>query len=149
MKASELLIQMIKEFEGCRLKAYKCPSGAWTIGYGHTLDVKQGMTITQEQADQFLREDLKRFENAVNKLYPTTNQGQFDALVDFCYNAGYANLAKSTLLSVIKSNGSYEEIYRLWMQWTKATDPKTKQKVELPGLVKRRQWECDRFFSNY
>ena len=58
---------MIKSFEGCRLEAYKCPAGVWTIGYGHTAGVKQGMKITLEEADKFLREDVEKFEKKVDK----------------------------------------------------------------------------------
>ena len=84
---------IIKRFEGCRLKAYKCPAGVWTIGYGRTQGVKQGDVITQEQADSWLRYDLKVFELHVkNNLKYKLNQNQFDALVSFTYNCGLKNL---------------------------------------------------------
>lgn len=147
MKSSDELINAIKSFEGCELKAYKCPAGVWTIGYGHTLGVKQGQKITQEIAVQLLREDLVRYEKAVQNLgVPKLTQAKFDALVDFAYNAGYANLRNSTFLKLIKSGAPEAQIRSAWMQWVKATDPKTKKKITLPGLVKRRQWECDMFF---
>lgn len=86
-------INLIKKYEGCRLTAYKCPAGRWTIGYGHTGGVKQGMTITQAQADNYLKQDLKRFETSVNTLIKVElNQNQFDALVSFTYNCGPGNL---------------------------------------------------------
>ena len=62
MKTSQKGIDLIKNFEGCRLDAYKCPAGVWTIGYGHTGNVHKGMAITQEAAEAFLREDLVKFE---------------------------------------------------------------------------------------
>ena len=62
MQISKKGIDLIKRFEGCRLKAYKCPAGVWTIGYGHTSGVKQGDTISQQQADSWLRYDLRVFE---------------------------------------------------------------------------------------
>ena len=62
MKTSDRGIALIKSFEGCRLTAYLCPSGVWTIGYGHTEGVSKGQVITQEQADIFLKSDLEKYE---------------------------------------------------------------------------------------
>lgn len=95
MKVTNECIEMIKNFEGCRLTAYKCPTGVWTIGYGHTGGVHSGLTILPETADHYLREDIKRFENHVNDFnvrfkYHFT-QNQFDALVSFAYNIGSIN----------------------------------------------------------
>lgn len=98
MKISSKGVSLIKSFEGCRLKAYKCPAGVWTIGYGHTAGVKEGDTITQEQADEYLRNDLAKYEKAVQN-YDTIyhfNQNQFDALVSFTYNCGTGNLKNLT-----------------------------------------------------
>ena len=98
MKTSTMGVSLIKSFEGCRLKAYKCPAGVWSIGYGHTAGVKEGDSITQEQADDYLRNDLIIYEKAVNNydsIYHF-NQNQFDALVSFTYNCGTANLKSLT-----------------------------------------------------
>lgn len=98
MKTSSKGVSLIKSFEGCRLKAYKCPAGVWTIGYGHTAGVKEGDTITQEQADDYLRNDLAKYEKAVmnyDGIYHF-NQNQFDALVSFTYNCGVGNLKNLT-----------------------------------------------------
>lgn len=98
MKASPRGVSLIKQFEGCRLKAYKCPAGVWTIGYGHTAGVKEGDTITQETADAYLRNDLEKYEKAVQNydgIYHF-NQNQFDALVSFTYNCGVGNLKNLT-----------------------------------------------------
>lgn len=98
MKTSSKGVSLIKQFEGCRLKAYKCPAGVWTIGYGHTAGVKQGDVITQQTADDYLRNDLTTYENAVLKydnIYHF-NQNQFDALVSFTYNCGAGNLKSLT-----------------------------------------------------
>ena len=98
MKTSSKGVSLIKSFEGCRLKAYKCPAGVWTIGYGHTAGVKSGDTITQEQADDYLRNDLAKYEKAVmnyDSIYHF-NQNQFDALVSFTYNCGIGNLKNLT-----------------------------------------------------
>lgn len=96
-RISQAGINLIKEFEGCRLTAYQDPVGIWTIGYGHTAGVSPGMTITQAQAEEFLRSDLASFEGYVNNpsFVPITaslTQGQFDALVSFAYNCGPRNL---------------------------------------------------------
>lgn len=84
-------LSLIKECEGLSLKAYKCPSGVWTIGYGHTgKDVKKGMEITKEKATELLRKDIERFEkhvSAYNKIYNFTSN-EFSALVSFAYNIG-------------------------------------------------------------
>lgn len=98
MKTSSKGVSLIKSFEGCRLKSYKCPAGVWTIGYGHTAGIKKGDIITQEQADEYLRNDLVTYENAVmkyNNIYDF-NQNQFDALVSFTYNCGAGNLKNLT-----------------------------------------------------
>ena len=96
MNISETGLNLIKTFEGCRLSAYQDAGKVWTIGYGHTNGVYPGMTITQQQADEFLKEDLKNAEKYVGayiNIYHF-NQNQFDALVSFTYNAGAGNLKK-------------------------------------------------------
>lgn len=92
-------LALIKQYEGCRLAAYRCAAGVWTIGYGHTAGVHSGMTITQAQADAYLRQDIAKFEGYVNNpvCVPITanlNQNQFDALVSFVFNLGAGNLRK-------------------------------------------------------
>lgn len=92
-------LALIKQYEGCRLTAYKCSAGVWTIGYGHTAGVHSGMTITQAQADAYLQQDTAKFEGYVNNpaYVPITanlNQNQFDALVSFAFNLGAGNLRK-------------------------------------------------------
>lgn len=94
MKTSNKGIELIKSFEGCHLTSYKCPSGVWTIGYGHTAGVGKGQNITQAQADAYLVADLAKYESYVNALIMKLNQNQFDALVSFTYNCGQGNLKK-------------------------------------------------------
>jgi lysozyme len=87
---------LIKQYEGCKLKAYKCPSGVYTIGYGHTKGVIAGMRITKAQAEELLTQDLATEESAVNlyvKRY-TLNQNEYDSLVSFTFNCGAGNLHK-------------------------------------------------------
>ena len=91
MKISSKGLELIKQFEGCRLTAYRCPAGVLTIGYGHTgSDVKEGMKISQKKAEELLKKDLAKFEKHVltyDKKY-NWNQNQFDAMVSFAYNIG-------------------------------------------------------------
>jgi lysozyme len=131
---------LLKKFEGCKLKAYRCPAGICTIGYGHTSaagspEVTDGMTITQKQCDDILRQDLVKYETAVTGLVkqPLT-QHQFDVLVDFAYNAGVGALKSSTLLKKVNA-GDFDAVPAELMKWTKGGG-----KV-LPGLVRRRQAE--------
>lgn len=131
MKTSQNGINLIKQFEGCQLTAYKCPAGVWTIGYGHTAGVKEGQTITQAQADVYLSEDLAKFERMVEKydLKYTWSQNQFDALVSFAYNVG--NIDQLT------ANGTRtkEEIADKILLYNKASGQ------VLAGLTRRRMAE--------
>lgn len=142
MNISQKGIDLIKNFEGCRLTAYKCPAGVLTIGYGHTgADVKEGQTITQEQAEKLLRSDLVVHCNNVSGLVKVPlNQNQFDALVSFEYNIGYGNFKSSTLLRLL-NQGDYNGAAEQFQRWRYANG-----KV-LSGLITRRQKEKDLFFS--
>ena len=94
MKTSQRGINLIKQFEGVRLTAYKCPAGVYTIGYGHTRGVQRGMKITEEEASVYLTADLLNSEKAVERYDSVYhwNQNEFDALVSFTFNCGAANL---------------------------------------------------------
>ena len=87
-------LQLIESFEGLRLTSYQDSVGVWTIGYGHTLGVKPGQTITQQQAQAFLQQDLSIAEGAVNQKNLPLNGNQFAALVSFTFNLGAGNLNK-------------------------------------------------------
>lgn len=141
MMINEAGLNLIKDFEGCRLKAYLCPAGVWTIGYGHTQGVKPDMVINQLQAERFLRQDLKRFEDAVTSLVkvPIT-PNQFSALVSFAYNVGTGALYDSTLLRKLNKK-DYKGAANEFLRWNKAGG-----KV-LPGLTRRRLAEKDLFES--
>ena len=141
MKSSELLLNKIIDFEGCKLTAYKCPAGVWTIGVGHTKGVKQGQTITKAQAMSLLKGDLLPCENYVNNLGVCKTQGQFDSLVSFSFNLGTAALGRSTLLKFIRQGKAEQYIRGEFAKWVKSGG-KT-----LAGLVKRRAWEADRYFG--
>ena len=98
-------VNLVKEFEGCKLTAYYCPAGVLTIGYGHTgSDVKVGMKITQKQAEDFLAKDLQKFATAVNSAVKVNlNPNQRGALVSFSFNVGAGALRSSTLLKRINA----------------------------------------------
>lgn len=135
MKISQQGIDLIKEFEGCSLKAYKCPAGVWTIGYGHTKDVTPYQTITKQQAENLLKYDLVVYEDYVNRLKLPLNQNQFDALVSFTYNCGGGNLVK------LVSKRNLTQIGEALLLYNKANG-----KV-LKGLQRRRQAEKDLYFK--
>lgn len=141
MKSSNILIAKIKEFEGFRSQAYKCPAGVWTIGYGHTVEVKPGDKISEAEAERLLRKDLIHYESFVESLNVSQKQEKFDALVDFAYNLGCAALEDSTLLKKIRACRPDKEIRAEFMRWVYS------KKKKLPGLVTRRQWEADRYFN--
>ena len=131
--------KILKFFEGCRLTAYQDSVGVWTIGYGHTKGVYDGMTITQEEAEQMLLTELEEYEGYVEKYVtvPLT-QNQFDALVVWVYNLGPTNFRNSTLLKELNS-GNYTAAGKEITRWNKAGG-----KV-LAGLVKRREAEAELF----
>ena len=135
MKASDVCIQAIKGFERLELKAYKCPAGILTIGYGHTRGVKGGQVITEAQADTLLKGDVLAVEQFLNGLNIALTQGQFDALVDFCFNLGQQKLLNSTLLAKISVHATDDEIAAQFRRWVYANGKK------LNGLIKRREWE--------
>ena len=135
MQISERGLALIKEFEGLYLKAYRCPAGVPTIGYGHTAGVAMGQTISEQQADEYLRRDVRMFERAVDRLVKVPlAQGQFDALVSFAFNLGAGALQSSTLLRMLNS-GDYAGAAAQFGRWTKAGGR------VLPGLVRRREAE--------
>lgn len=136
-------LTLVKQFEGLKTTAYKCPAGVWTIGYGHTGDVKPGMTVTDQEAEDLLANDLEEAGQDVLKLVKIPlNENQFAALVSFVFNVGEHNLSTSTLLRKL-NKGEYNVVPVELSKWVKAKNPKTGLKVTLPGLVKRRAAEGD------
>lgn len=142
MKTSENGLELIRRHEGCRLAAYKCAAGVWTIGYGHTgADVVPGLTITPRCAEELLCEDVRWAEDAVNRENLNINQHQFDALVSFVFNLGAGNFRSSTLLKMIRINPLSLNIRTEFGKWCKAKGS------TLPGLAMRRKQEADLYFS--
>lgn len=148
MMMTEEGISLIKKYEGCKLTAYKCPAGVWTIGYGNTFyengsTVKPGDKITQERADQLFRNILeKKFVEPIRKLIVSDiNDNMFSAIVSFTYNVGIGNLKSSTLLKKVNANPYDQTISLEFKKWVKSAG-----KV-LPGLVRRRESESDLYFK--
>lgn len=142
-KTGESGKNLIKEFEGFRATAYLCPAGVWTVGYGTTRiggkSVKEGAKVTTQEADDLLEQDLKRFEDGVNRLVQVEiTQNQFDALVSFVYNLGVGSLQKSTLLKKLNA-GLFDEAAEQFLKWDKAAGKR------LPGLTRRRKAERELF----
>jgi lysozyme len=130
---------LIRDFEGLVLKAYRCPAGVWTIGYGHTAGVKPGQEIDEIAAELLLDADLKFFAVQMAPLIkvPVT-EGQAGALLSFAFNEGIGSFKRSTLLRLLNQgmfvNASYE-----FKKWKYAAGR------ELPGLVRRREAEAALF----
>lgn len=135
-------VELIAKYEGCRLQAYRCPAGVWTIGYGHTAGVVEGQTLlSKEAARELLKEDLKKYGGYVNDCvkkgliqFPL-NQNQFDALTSFCYNCGNGNLRK------LVTGKTADEVADKLLLYNKGGG-----KV-LAGLTKRREEERALFLS--
>lgn len=144
MKTGKKGLELIKKYEGLSLKAYKCPAGRWTIGYGHTRGVRPWSIISLSQAEQKLREDVELAEHAVDPLVylcPELGQSRYDALVCFTYNVGGAAFTRSVLRKKVVNNMSDPSIREEFGRWVYADGKK------MPGLVMRRKEEADLYFS--
>ena len=145
MYITELAFEKIKAFEGCRLQAYEDAAGVWTIGYGHTYGVRPGDKISQQYADMLLEEDIENVERQLMALNDPQvgewTKAQLDAVVSFVFNLGIRRWQSSTLRRCIMRRKSAKTIRAEWMRWVHAGGQR------LPGLVKRRQWESNRFFE--
>jgi lysozyme len=134
-------VALVKRFEKLELAAYLCPAGRWTIGYGHTgPDVHEGMTITEERAEELLRIDLAEAEEPVNRLCPGLGQNQFDAVVSFVFNLGAGNFSSSTLLLEIKEG----DVMAAALEFPKWRHSAGKP---LKGLLRRRFAEAELFLT--
>lgn len=145
-KINKAGIDLIKEFESLSLEAYLCPAGVWTIGWGHTGAVDKVDSITEEQANKILENDLEKFEEAVTKnCRADLNDNQFAALVSFTFNAGIGALRSSTLLRrlnegdyLVAMSDNFENQRNEFLKWTKVRNPKTKLLEPSRGLARRR-----------
>ncbi len=136
MEISKEGLSLIKKFEGCELEAYKCAAGVWTKGYGSTKDVKEGDTLTQEEADKLLLHEMNEYEGYINdNVTVDLQQNQFDSLVSWVFNLGPSNLKASTMLKVL-NNKDFNDVPAQIKRWNKAGG-----KV-LQGLIRRREAEA-------
>jgi lysozyme len=142
MTLSDAGLRLIKEFEGLRTEAYRCPAGVWTIGFGTTRGVKPGQVITEDEAEAMLRADVERFAQGVSeRIQVPVTQGMYDSLVSFSYNVGLAAFSKSTLLRLLNQS-KYDLAASEFSRWTRGGGR------ILPGLVKRRAAERALFESS-
>lgn len=135
----EKAIELIKEFEGLRLLAYKCEAGVWTIGWGHTSGVKPGMKISAEHADELLRADAECVNRVLGTLELTDNQRA--ALISFGYNVGVNAFARSTLFKLVTDDASDPRIAAEFAKWKYAGGR------VINGLVRRRRREAEVYFG--
>ena len=134
-------LALLRSFEGCRLSSYCDCVGVWTIGFGTTTNVRPGMTITQQQAESFLKSDLAIFEHAVDRLVKVPlNDDQFSALVSFTYNVGAGALSSCSALRSL-NQGNYADAADRLLFWNKGDNG------ELPGLTRRRHAERSLFLG--
>lgn len=139
MRASQAAIDLIKQFESLRLDAYLCPAGVWTVGWGHTADVHEGMRITGERAEEWLRWDIEQVEKDLPEaIHVPLTQGQHDALVSLCFNlrGGARRLPRIAPHLVARIDAG---------DWTGAAneflDINRANGRVLPGLTRRREAE--------
>ena len=136
MKISQEGLSLIKKFEGCELEAYKCSAGVLTIGYGSTKGVKEGDSITQQEADELLLHEMDEYESYINDMVKSDlKQNEFDSLVSWVFNLGPSNLSSSTLLQKL-NNKDWDDVPSQIKRWNKAGG-----KV-LQGLIRRREAEA-------
>ena len=140
MHISQRGIDLIKQFESLRLKAYQCSAGRWTIGYGATRDehgslIKPGATITQAEAEGLLQKDIDDVERNVNRLVTVeVTQSQFDALMSFAYNVGWPAFGSSTLLKLINAR-DFLSASKQFARWNRVGGKRSE------GLANRREIE--------
>jgi lysozyme len=147
MKTGVRGLALIKEFEGCKLKAYQCPAGVWTIGigsthYGDGTPVTKNRTLPNEGAAMaLLAATIGQYEKAVNAMGVELTQNEFDALVCLCYNIGAGNFFKSTLVKMLKAGDDKAEIAQQFLRWDKSGGK------PLAGLTRRRNAEAELFLT--
>ena len=144
---NQATVDLVKEFEGCKLKAYKCPAGVWTIGYGTTsragvgLEVVEGMEITEAEAEYYLQKSLEKFSTEIVGAFTRPpNESQFGACVSLAYNIGAGAFKRSTVLRKF-NQGDDAGAANAFLMWNKAGG------TVLKGLVRRREAERKLFLT--
>lgn len=149
----EVALNFIKQHEGLRLKSYLDTAGIWTIGYGtrfypNGTAVKKGETITLQQAEEYLANDVEwRKSQLIGSVKPQLSDKRWTAIISISYNIGIGGVKGSTFLRLINKDQNDPAIRGAIYMWNKITDPVTKKKVVDPGLVNRRKDEADLYFS--
>ena len=135
-EAEKEAAKLIRKYEGCKLHAYKCSAGKWTIGYGHTEGVKAGDVWTQEQANDVLMKEIKEYGKGVLQACPSLANypNRLGACISLAYNIGLGNFSGSSVAKYIR-RGEYRAAADAFGLWVNASGKK------LPGLVSRRQAE--------
>ena len=147
MKVNEEGYALIKRFEGCRLKAYRCPSNVWTIGYGNTFyedgtKVKDGDVITQQRAEELAKFIIDHFAVTIAPfIKQPLNDNQFSACVSLAYNIGQGGFKKSSVFKKLNINPNDPTIADSFRLWNKGGG------VILKGLVRRREAEIELYFK--
>jgi len=132
-------LHLTEQFESCRLVAYQDSKGIWTIGWGHTFGVHEGLTCTRDKADAWLLEDIQSAAGTVNRMLTVSlTQDEFDALTDFVFNAGSGNFSGSTMLRLL-NQGNYAGASEQFEKWDHSGG------VEIAGLLRRRKAEEGEF----
>ncbi len=144
-QVSRAAVDLIKRFEGYRMKAAQLPDGRWTIGYGHTLTARGGATVSEKDAEALLLYDLITVAHTVNEnTYAPLNQNQFDALVCFAFNIGVDNFVRSGVLRRI-NEGSLLQAACAMEMWRKADFEG--ERIVIDALVRRRSAEKTLFLT--
>jgi lysozyme len=147
MKVNAEGYALLKKFEGCVLKAYKCPAGVWTIGFGNTFyedgtKVKEGDVITQQRADELAKNVVDKFAVSIRAMIKQPlNENQFSACVSLAYNIGTGGFKKSSVLRKLNVNPIDPTIADSFRLWNKGGG------VVLKGLVRRREAEIQLYFK--
>lgn len=134
-------VNLICKFEGFSSFAYKCPAGVWTIGYGRTAGVREGMTISEPEARKYVEQQCEKIGQSIQGLLKVTvTENQLSALISFYYNIGCSAFMKSTLLRKLNA-GDIEGAANEFPKWNKAGGR------VLAGLVRRREAERQLFLE--
>jgi lysozyme len=147
MRLDEAGLNLIRTFESYSTVAYKDEAGKWTIGFGHTRDVREGDSCTTEEAESYLECDVEEAEGCVNRnVNIQLSQNEFNALVSFVFNEGARHFLESTLLKKLLS-GDRLGAAKEFLKWVYITDPDTSEKTISEGLMRRRHVESFVFSS--
>jgi lysozyme len=139
MRTNSAGLSLIKEFEGCQLKAYLCPAGVWTIGYGSTWNVQEGLEITQAEANARLVGDVESTEIGITRFIKVrVGSNPYSACVALAFNIGVMKFRESTLLKFL-NQGCFKEASEQFLVWNKIR--KGSVLVKSAGLTRRREAE--------